>query len=214
MQKIRTLLVDDHKIVRDGIKSILDHDKEIQVVAEAENGTEAIKYLENNNGNIDVAIMDISMPELNGIDATEIISKLHKNVNILALTMHSDESYILNMIKAGALGYILKDSGGQKLIEAVKTVANGDKYYSNEVSVKMINSILNANKPKKETSDLTAKEMEILKHVVEGKTNKDIGKLYNISSRTIETHRRNIMKKLNVSNTAGMVATALKKKLV
>lgn len=214
MQKIRTLLVDDHKIVRDGIKSILDHDKEIQVVAEAENGTEAIKYLENNNGNIDVAIMDISMPELNGIDAIEIISKLHKNVNILALTMHSDESYILNMIKAGALGYILKDSGGQKLIEAVKTVANGDKYYSNEVSVKMINSILNANKPKKETSDLTAKEMEILKHVVEGKTNKDIGKLYNISSRTIETHRRNIMKKLNVSNTAGMVATALKKKLV
>lgn len=214
MQKIRTLLVDDHKIVRDGIKSILDNDKEIQVVAEAENGTDAIKYLENNNGGVDVAIMDISMPELNGIDATEIISKLHKNVNILALTMHSDESYILNMIKAGALGYILKDSGGQKLIEAVKTVANGDKYYSNEVSVKMINSILNASKPKKETSELTSKELEILKHVVEGKTNKEIGKMYNISSRTIETHRRNIMKKLNVSNTAGMVATALKKKLI
>ncbi len=212
--KIRTLLVDDHKIVRDGIKSILNGDKEISVVAEAENGVEAIQYIEKHNGEIDVVVMDINMPELNGVDATEIIAKLYQNINIIALTMHSEEAYILDMIKAGALGYVLKDSGGKKLIEAVKTVASGKKYYSNEVSVTMINSIINANNSAKEKSVLSSKEKEILRSVIDGKTNVQIGKLYGLSSRTVETHRRNIMKKMNVKNTAEMVAKAIKKRMV
>lgn len=214
MEKIRTLLVDDHKIVRDGIKSILNADKEISVVAEAENGVEAIKYLETNGKDIDVAIMDISMPELNGIDATEIITKLYKNINILALTMHNEEAYIMNMIKAGALGYVLKDSGGQKLVEAVKVISTGKNYYSNDVSVTMINRMMNPNKSSNKSSNLSEKELEILKHVVDGKTNVEISNIYNLSSRTIETHRRNIMKKMNVKNTAEMVAKALKNGIV
>lgn len=213
-EKIKILLVDDHKIVRDGIKSILNGDKQIDVIAEAKNGTEAIDYVEKNKGKIDVAIIDINMPELNGIDATEILTKLHPNLKILALTMHSEESYILDMIKAGALGYVLKDSGGQKLIEAVKTVAEGKNYYSNEVSVTMINSIVNPTSSKRNTFSLSGKETEILQHVVDGKTNNQIGEIYSISSRTAETHRRNIMKKMGVKNTAEMVATAIKKGIV
>ncbi len=207
MEKIKVLLADDHKIVRDGIKSILSTDKEIQVVGEAKNGTEAITYMEKNNNEVDVVIMDISMPDLNGIDATEILIKLFPSIKILALTMHSEEAYIMNMIKAGALGYILKDSGGQKLIEAVKTVAEGKNYYSNEVSVYPSGE-------RKNNFSLSNKETEILQLVANGKTNSEIGELHSISSRTAETHRRNIMKKMGVKNTAEMVATALKKGIV
>ena len=214
MKNIRTLLVDDHKLIRDGIKSILNSDKQINVMAEAENGVEAIRYLEKNVDEIDVVLMDINMPELNGIDAVEIITKLHKKINILALSMHSEEAYIVNMIKAGASGYILKDSGGKKLIEAVKTVAGGEKYYSNEVSVTLINSMLKGNTPSGEVTTLSTREEDVLNSIVEGKTNKLIGEKLNISSRTVETHRRNIMYKLGVKNTAEMVSVAMKKGLL
>ncbi len=215
MEKIRTLLVDDHKIIRDGIKSILHSDKTIDVVAEANNGAEAIKFLEKNSEDIDVILMDINMPELNGIDATEIIMKLHNNINILALTMHSEETYILKMVKAGALGYVLKESGGAKLIEAVKTVAAGKKYYSNDVSITMINSIVNGTAEKSSKQyNLTSRELEVLNSIVEGNTNIEIADDLCISNRTVDTHRRNILKKLNVRNTAEMVRFAMKEGLV
>ena len=213
MSKIKVLLVDDHKIVRDGIKSILNAAKDIVVISEAQNGTEAINFLESNKDDIDVVVMDINMPELNGVDATEIILKLFPEMKILALTMHSEEAFILNMVKVGARGYVLKDSGGQKLIEAIKTVYEGRNYYSNEVSVTMINSIVNASKKNKNTFALSEKEKDILQLVVDGKTNLEIGEIYEISTRTAETHRRNIMKKMNAKNTAEMVAKALKKGL-
>ena len=128
--------------------------------------------------------------------------------------MHAEEAYIMNMIKAGANGYVLKDSGGQKLVEAVKLVASGKNYYSNDVTVTMINRMINPDKALKGSSNLSKKELEILKHVVDGKTNIEISNIYDLSSRTIETHRRNIMKKMNVKNTAEMVGKALKNGLV
>lgn len=215
MKKIRTLLVDDHKIIRDGIKSILNTSKDISVVAEAENGVEAINYLEKYGSNIDVVLIDINMPELNGIDATQIITKLHKHINVLALTMHLEGTYIINMIKAGALGYILKESGAKKLTEAIKAVSAGKKYYSDEVSVAVVNSIVDDNNDSSGAPfNLSEREIEILNNVVVGNTNIEIAKKLAISNRTVDTHRRNIMKKLNVKNTAEMVRFAMKEGLI
>lgn len=214
MQKVKILLVDDHEIVRDGIKSILQTDKNINVVAEAKNGVEAIKYLEKNAKKIDVALIDINMPQLNGVDTVEIIRKLHKHIKVLALSMHKEETYITNMIKAGALGYILKDSGGDNLIEAVKTVAQGKNYYCNDVSLTLINNLIHPKKSKKEHYGISKRELEILQLLVDGKNNTEIAKLFGISHRTVETHRRNIMKKMNVNNAAKMLTIALKEEIV
>lgn len=211
---ISVLVVDDHKIVRDGIRSILKADKQIVVLDEATNGTEAIEKIEKYEGKIDVVILDISMPELNGIDATEIIIKLYPEMRILGLSMHSDEAYVLNMIKAGALGYVLKDAGGQKLIEAVKTISEGNKYYSNEVSVTLINSMLKPKKHREIAFGLSKREREILQHVAKGKTNTQISDSLALSRRTVESHRRNIMKKMKVKNAVDMVSTALRSGIV
>ena len=209
--KIKTLLVDDHKIVRDGIHSILLSDKKINVIAEAKDGTEALEIIIRNAGKIDVVIMDINMPGLNGVDATEIIKKLYPEVKVLGLTMHSERSYIIKMIEAGAMGYILKDSGGQKLIEAVKTVAEGKNYYCNKVSATLVKGFV-----KKEGFigghfGLSERQIEILRFVSEGLSNDDISTKVCLSKRTVETHRRNIMKKMDVKNTAEMITVAIKK---
>jgi len=214
MKKIRTFLVDDHKIIRDGIKSILNSNRRINVVHEAENGIEAIQYLEKNNDDIDIILMDINMPEMNGIDAVKIITKRYEKIKILALSMHSEEAFIVNMIKAGASGYILKEAGGEKLIEAVKTIAKGKKYYSNDVSATLINSMMNGPNTNGLKSALSNREKDVLKNIANGKTNKEIGEILHISSRTVETHRRNMIQKLKVKNTAEMIRIALEKKLI
>lgn len=213
MKKIKTFLVDDHKIVRDGLKFILNSDKNIEVVGEASDGADAIKFLEKNNA-IDVLLMDINMPNLNGIDATEIIKKLHKKISILALTMHSEESYIINMIKAGATGYVLKDSNSNKLIDAVKTVAKGDNYYSSDVSSTIVNYFMNKNYSPSDSYELSNREIEIINHVVNGKSNKETGAKMDISPRTVETHRRNILKKLGLKNTAELINYAVKNNIL
>ena len=213
MKKIRTLLVDDHKLVRDGIKYILNSDKKIEVIAEASNGVEAIKYLEKDNA-IDVILMDINMPQLNGIDTTEIIKKLYNKINILALTMHNEESYIVNMIKSGALGYVLKDANSSSLLDAVKTVATGKSYYSNDVTSTIVSHLMCTPNSKQKNSSLSDREIEIITHVVSGNTNKKIGATFNISPRTVETHRRNILKKLELKNTAELINYAYKNNLI
>lgn len=216
-KKIKALLVDDHKIIRDGIKSMLKIDKEIEVVAEAENGALAINYLEEHHKEIDIVLMDINMPELNGIDAVEIIAKRFPDMKVLALTMHAEEAYIINMIKAGALGYILKESGREELVSAVKAVASGKKYYSNDVSVTMINSMMHGSTTKsngKHSSELTSREMEVLSFIVDGHTNVEIADKLFISNRTVDTHRRNLLQKLNLRNTAELVRHAIKNGLV
>lgn len=213
MERIKTLLVDDHKIVRDGIKMILDTDQNLEVTAEASNGVEALKFLEKDN-DIDVVLMDISMPELNGVDTTEIIKKLYNKINILALTMHTEESYIMNMLKAGALGYVLKDISSDKLVEAVKTVADGKNYYSNGVSATVINRLLNKSESEEQKNKLSDREISVIEQVAKGYTNNEIAKILEISSRTVETHRRNILKKLDLKNTAEMINYAIREGIV
>lgn len=213
MKTIKILLADDHILIRNGIKLLLKNDAKFEVVAEAANGLEAIDFLRKNPDLVDVVLMDINMGVMNGIEATQIVSDDLPRYKILALTMHIEETYISDMIKAGALGYILKDCNIEELGLAIKTVYSGKKYYSNEVSVVMINSLMNAGN-NDEPSDLTTREIEVLSFVSGGLTNIEIGSLLNISRRTVETHRRNILGKLDVKNTAEMVRFAIQNNLV
>ena len=207
MPEIKILLVDDHKFIRSGMKSIINTTNHITIIAECSNGKEAINYLKKKSETIDVVLMDITMPEMNGIDATEIITKQYPNIKILALTMHSEEAYFMKMINAGALGYVLKDATREKIIEAINTVYNRGKFYSNEISIKLIDLLL-ANNKKKELI-LTEKELQILKLIVKGITNRAIAKEFIISDRTVEAHKLNMIRKLNLKNTADLVKYAI-----
>lgn len=213
MKEINILLVDDHKLIREGIRSIIDTSYNIHVVEECDNGKEALHFLEKNHSDIDLVLMDIGMPVLNGIDATNTITKNYPEIRVLALTMHAEEAYIVKMIKAGALGYILKDSSREKLIEAIKTVYRKEKYYSNEVSLKLINLLMDDDDIK-EDQKLSKREIEVLKSITNGNTSREIAKQLSISDRTAESHRRNIIKKLNVKNTAELVSYALSNGIV
>lgn len=208
-QSVNILLVDDHKVLREGIKTVLKQQNDIKIVGEAENGQQAIEFLSEHHENVDVVLMDVNMPNVNGIDATRIIAKKFKNVNILALTMHVEETYIVKMIKAGALGYILKDSGRDQMVDAINMVANGKKYYSNDVSVTIINSYINDNK--RSRPELSSREDQILNLLIDGHTSSIIAKKLQISIRTVETHRRNILKKLNMKNTAELIKHTMQK---
>jgi DNA-binding NarL/FixJ family response regulator len=183
-----------------------------KIVAEAANGGEVIQYLYDNPNSIDVVLMDINMPIMNGIEAAKIILEKFSDVKVLALTMHAEESYITNMLKAGALGYILKESKTEELVSAIKSVARGEKYYSNEVSVTLINSLMNGDKPQE--SELSDREAQVLSHIATGLTNKEVGEILYISGRTVESHRRNIMGKLDLRNTAEMIRYALEHEIV
>jgi len=191
---------------------MLKKNTEFEFVAEVNNGKEAIEYISRNPDTFDVVLMDINMPDMNGIEATQFISEHYKYINVLALTMHSEETYITNMLKAGAIGYILKESGTSELVSAIKSVARGEKYYSNEVSVTMINALMNNDKPV--TSDLTEREIEVLSHIANGTTNNGVGDILCISGRTVETHRRNILGKLGLNNTAEMIRYAIENNFV
>jgi DNA-binding NarL/FixJ family response regulator len=215
MDKIKLLIVDDHLIIRDGIKMMLKKTPDFEVIAEASNGREAIEYLSNNKGVIDVVLMDISMPEMNGIETTQIITDNYNDIEVLALTMHVEETNIIDMLKAGARGYILKESGVGELVVAIKNVYNEKNHYSNEVSITMINALMNGKSTDtSKPSELSDREIEVLSHIAEGLTNKEVGKILNISGRTVETHRRNILAKLDLKNTAEMIRYALEHKLV
>jgi len=213
MKTIKLLLADDHLLIRDGVKLLLKKNVEFEVVTEAINGKEVVDYLTNNPDTIDVVLMDVSMAIMNGIEATRIITDNFPNVKVLGLTMHIEETYITDMLNAGALGYILKDSNIEELGSAIKIVYSGEKYYSNEVSVIMINSLMHKGSVK-ESTDLSSREVEVLGCVADGLTNTEIGDILNISRRTVETHRRNILSKLDVKNTAEMVRFAIQNKIV
>lgn len=210
-KEIRIMLVDDHRMIRDGIKLMIKNDPLIKLVYEAQDGLEAIKYINNNPFEIDVVLMDISMPKLDGVAATRDIKTNHPDIKVLALTMHIESSYISNMMKAGVSGYILKDSGKNELIDAIKKVAEGKLYYSADVSSVLLNSIMTEGTDKKRTRDVVSdREKEVAIFIVKGLTSVEIGKELHVSTRTIESHRRNIISKLDLKNTAEMISYAIK----
>ena len=212
MEPIKVVLTDDHHLIREGIKMMLSKVNNIKIVGEANSGRAAIELVEENPGGIDLILMDINMPGINGIEATKIISEKYPIIKILAFTMHAEETYITKMIKAGASGYVLKSSSKEELVEAIEKVTLGNKYYCNKVSVTMINSIVTDKKINE--TELSERELEVLHHIAQGATSKEAAKKLFISNRTVEAHRRNILSKLNIKSTAEMIAYAIKNNLI
>jgi len=216
MKKIRILIADDHKMFRDGLKEILNKEKNIQIIDEAENGYEVLEKTENNN--IDVVLMDIDMGGTNGIKATKgLLTKLPET-KVLVLSMHSDSKYIMSMLEAGAKGYILKNAGKEEVIAAINTVASGDSYFSSQVSSKIIEKLYSKRtaieKLKNREIPLTPRELEVLKLIALEYSNPEIAEELFISIRTVETHKRNLLEKLGAKNTAGLVKYALSNKII
>jgi len=216
MSKIRILLADDHTILRQGLKRILELDPAFEVVGEAGDGRDAVKKAEALTP--DVVVMDISMPILNGIEATRQIAKALPKTKILILTVHEDDRIALEILEAGATGYLLKDAAGEELIAAIKAVHRGDSYLSPSIAKKVISQFLDVAKGKVQPEDrfslLTSREREILQLIAEGYSNKEIGDMLYISEKTVKTHRENIMRKLDLHNVAELVKYAMRRGII
>ena len=218
MDKIKVLLVDDHQIVRDGIKSILTDEQDIILAGSVCNAKEALTFIETNLP--DVVIADLSMPNISGIELTEIITAKYTSVKVLILSMFNNEEYIVKAIQAGAKGYLPKqDSTTEILLEAIRTIHNGDDFFSPSISKIVMKSFVNNLKGSKtnktsEKIQLTSREKEILKLYVEGFTNAEISDKLNLSIHTVKTHKNNIMQKYNFKSTVEMIKYAIKNKIV
>jgi DNA-binding NarL/FixJ family response regulator len=210
---MKVLLVDDHKIIRDGLRAILEKQPEIDVVGEAADGHEAIACAR--TACPDVIVMDVSMRGLNGIDATaRIVSEL-PGIKIIGLSMNSDRRYVLAMLSAGAGGYILKDTAAQELIRALRAVAAGHTYLSPEITGIVVDTAVQASRPAEAdpASVLSTREREVLQLLAEGRTSKDIGAQLHIAVTTVETHRRQIMRKLKIRTVAELTKYAIREGL-
>lgn len=214
MSNIKILLVDDHDIIRDGIRALLEDEVGFKIVAEAENGIKALEACKEHE-DLDIIIMDISMPEMNGIKATEKIKEDYPDIKVLALTMMDEDQHIRQMIEAGASGYILKSSDREELVTAITRILDGSHYFSEDAAYNvMMDIVKNADKPDKETSELTERELEVLELIVKEMTNQQIADKLFISIRTVDAHRRNLLQKTGAKNTAGLVTYAVKNNLV
>lgn len=191
--KIKILLVDDHQILRDGIRNVIERNTTMEVIAEAKDGREAIKLCKQLKPNI--VIMDIAMDGLNGVEATTRIVQENPEIKIIALSMHSNKRFVLGMFKAGAYGYLLKDCDSEELINAIKKVSINQKYIAQNISAVILSEFISG---QQEEENLTSREKEILQLIAEGKSSKDIGDILFLSSKTVDSHRKNIMDKLEL----------------
>ena len=215
MHPVRILVADDHAIIRRGLRALLAHDPEFDIVAEACDGLEAVELA----GRVrpDVAILDISMPSRNGLEAARRILAALPGTQIVLLTVHSDESYLLGALKAGARGYVLKNSAEIEIVEAVRAVSNGKAYFSPKVSRILADEYLrdlqaqNVDDP---YDLLTGRERQILQLLAEGQSNKDIANLLNLSPTTVICHRQHIFQKLDFHNVADLILYAIRKGIV
>ena len=210
MSRIRILLADDHAVVRQGFKMILDAQPDMEIVGEAGNGRQAIELAEKMKP--DVVVMDVAMPELNGIEATRRLGASVPHARVIALSMHKDSVYVREVLRAGARGYLLKDSGASDLVTAVRAVARGEGYLSPGVS----NAVLDDYR-RHVTNPidlLTSREREVLQMLAEGKTNKEIATILNLSVYTVDAHRGRIMEKLNLHSINELVRFAVRNGLI
>lgn len=214
-KKCRIVIAEDHTILREGLRSLLAHHPELETIGEAEDGQEAIRRVEKLMP--DLLLMDLSMPRMSGMAALKDIKKRFPKTKIIILTVHKTEEYILAALQAGADGYVLKDATHDELIMAIRTVLDGKPYLSPGISQKVIEGYLNGKKRRGvETSwdTLSQREREILKLIAEGYKSKEIAAFLGISLKTVQKHRANLMKKLNLHNAAALTAFALDKGLV
>jgi len=215
MPQVRILLADDHTLVRQGLRKLLEERADWTVVAEAGNGRDAVRQTEELKP--DVAIVDVAMPLLNGIETTRQIVKRSPSTRVLVLTMHADEAYVNQILKAGATGYLLKDSADVDLIQAVSAVSQGKSFFSPAVARLMLDDYVRQLADKGLTDryeSLSAREREIFQLIAEGKMNKEIAALLSISPSTVETHRARIMEKLDLHSAAEIVLYAVRRGVI
>ena len=210
MTKIRIVLADDHPLIREGFKSLLNKSEKFEIVGEAENGRDLIEIA----GRIkpDIILTDVKMPVMNGLDAIEELAKNFPVMKFIVLTMHEEREYIVNALKIGASGYLLKTIEGPELEKAITTIFQGGKYFSPIVTNILAETV---KRPEtNETSEITPREKEVLDLVAQGKSTKQIADQLGISIRTVESHRINMLKKMKVSNTAELIKKALELRLI
>lgn len=210
MDTIKILLADDHKLLREGLRALIEEQRNMTVVAEAEDGRSAVRLAAELSP--DIIVMDISMPGLNGIDATRRIAAENPGIKVIALSMHADRNFVVEMFKAGAAGYLLKDCAFEELILAIRAVSSKKAYLSSKLSDTMIKDYVNLFPKKKLSafSALTAREREVLQLLAEGKNTREVAAKLNVSTKTVETFRRLIMNKLDIHSVAELTKYAIR----
>lgn len=215
MSPIKVLLAEDHTIVRKGIRSLLDAERDIDVVGEAENGREAVEIAEMIHP--DIVVMDHSMPVLNGLDAMRQIRQRDERIKVLILTMHTNEEYVFQFLRAGAAGYVVKQSAPNELVAAIRAVADGQSYLSPSISKTVIDEYVRQSQELAITDSydaLTLREREVLQLIAEGNTNREIAAQLHISVKTAAVHRNNIMQKLHLATMAELTLYAIRKGII
>ena len=215
MSRIKLLLADDHILVRRGIMALLEKEKDIEIIGEAENGREAVKKAKQLSP--DVVLMDISMPSLNGIEATYQIKKLNIDTKVLIVTMHETEEYVSKILHAGAYGYVIKNASPAELLSAIRAVHKGEYFLSPQITKKLITRFINKPKTKVTSNridNLTEREREIIQLIAEGNSNRKIAEILFISKKTVENHRTNLMKKLDIHNVVELTQFAIRNGLI
>jgi two-component system, NarL family, response regulator NreC len=215
MPEYRILLADDHSIVRKGLRAILEEDSSLEVVAEAANGREAVDLCQSLDPHI--AVLDVGMPQLNGLEAAAQLQRASSGTKVIILSMYRDETYILRALTAGARGYLLKDTAEEEILPAIRTVIRGNSYFSPAISQTLLDDHVRYLQKRglQDSYDLlTEREKEVLQLLAEGRSNKDVAGVLNLSLSTVETHRTNMMQKLNLHSAAEIVLYAVRKKLI
>ncbi|MBI4481741.1 MAG: response regulator transcription factor [Acidobacteria bacterium] len=215
MKKIRILIADDHAILRQGIRKLLEAEPDMEVVEEAVEGMDAVQKA--NRLLPDVVVMDYSMPGLNGLQATHRIKKIDPHIKVLILTMHEDEEYIVETLREGASGYLLKDATSKDLISAIRAVHRGEAYLSPSVSRKVVDEFLEYRKEtplKTGYERLTDREKEVLKLLADGMAVKEIANLLEVSAKTVDAHKTNLMRKLGIHDRGELIKYAIKRKII
>ncbi len=217
MDCIKIIIADDHKLFRDGIKSLLTSEKDFQVIADVSNGEELLQVLKALSP--DIIITDISMPLLSGIEATRFIAENYPDIPVLILSMYNSDDFIMDAIRSGAKGYLPKDVSPTELVEAIRAISGGVEFFSSTISQKAFRMFLTQNRVKSGLSSnklpvLTDREIEIVKLVAEGFLNKEVAEKLNISIRTVDTHKTHIMQKLKLKSTIDMVKYAIRHDLI
>ncbi len=210
---IRVIVADDHDVVRRGICATLEAVPEVKIVGEASNGREVVRMAAERRP--DIVIMDINMPELNGLDATRMIQKELPQVRVLVLSMHESEQLLRQVLEAGARGYVLKSDAGQELVRAIRALESGQVYFTPKVSEMLMTGYLGGSKDSGENvTPLSAREREVVQLLVEGRSNKEVATALGISVKTVETHRARIMEKLNLKAFSDMVRYAVRNNII
>ncbi len=214
MTIINVLIADDHKIFRDGIRSLLAREKDIHVVADVSNGSELLETVKEHQ--VDVVIMDIDMGEPNGVETTRLLKQDHPHISVLILSMLGVHEFVLQALENGATGYLLKNAGKDEVLTAIRCISKGDSYFSREVSAILIEALHNPRSDRRHSSKIpiSAREAEVLKLIAQEYSNPEIAQKLFISIRTVDTHRRNLLEKIGVKNTAGLVKYAISKGLI